>query len=157
MAAFNNLRQLKLSLIAIYFEWSTLFKMLEGSPSLECLILEHENHALPGTGGLLLPMRINVAGYPFLQPWSPPESVPNCLLSHLKTICIKAFQGKIFTGYLDEIQVIKYLLKNGQVLENMTIYTSGFSTDAEEKLIEEFSMFERGSGTCRFELIKEEL
>lgn len=130
--------------------------MLERSPNLECLILEHENPPLPriGESHLRIQFKMVRAGYPFLPHWSPPESVANCLSSHLKTICIKAFKGKRFFGHLDEMEVIKYLLNNGQVLEKMTIYTSGLSTDAEE-LNGELSTFERSSGTCQVELIEE--
>lgn len=51
--------------------------------------------------------------------WNPPEVVPICLTSHLKTISIRGFNALRV-----EIDVAKYLLKNGQVLNKMTIYTS---------------------------------
>lgn len=55
--------------------------------------------------------------------WNPPEVVPICLTSHLKTISIRGFKLKALQV---EIDVAKYLLKNGQVLNKMTIYTIRF-------------------------------
>lgn len=49
--------------------------------------------------------------------WRTPESVPICLISHLKTITIRGL--KI---YPHEQKVLKYLMKNGKVLDKMTIY-----------------------------------
>ena len=53
--------------------------------------------------------------------WIPPEHVPNCLSSRLKTISIKGLTGKAHIGYLDEMELTKYLLKHGRVLEKMNI------------------------------------
>ncbi|XP_004289024.1 PREDICTED: putative F-box/FBD/LRR-repeat protein At3g56780-like [Fragaria vesca subsp. vesca] len=76
--------------------------------------------------------------------WHPPELVPNCLLSHVKTICIIGFGGKD-----DEFKIAKYLLKNGEVLNSMKIYTDG---DLCAKKLEKLSMFERGSKTCKVDI-----
>jgi hypothetical protein len=80
--------------------------------------------------------------------------VPKCWSSHLKTIYIKGFKGKGFIRYLNEKKMINYLLKNGQVLEKLTIYTPGLPRDEEEELNEGFSMFEWGSKTRRVEIIE---
>lgn len=153
MATFDNLRKLTLLLHFIYSEWSVLTKILQRSSNLECLVLEHWN--LPPLGEPCLRIQLVVPNeFPFVQHWSLPESVPKCLSSHLKTICIKGFKGKGFIGYLDEKEVINYLLKNGQVLEKMTIYTPGLPRDEEEELNEGFSMFEWGSKTCQVEIIQ---
>lgn len=50
-------------------------------------------------------------------PWNPPEFVPICLTSHIKAISMRAFRGNPD----DQIEVAKYLLENGQVLQNTTI------------------------------------
>ena len=40
--------------------------------------------------------------------WSPPETVPVCLLEHIQLIAIKCFVGQE-----DELQAVEYLLNNG--------------------------------------------
>ncbi|KAL6222130.1 hypothetical protein ACLB2K_005522 [Fragaria x ananassa] len=44
--------------------------------------------------------------------WNPPEEVPICLSSHLKTIYITGFKGR-----QAEIEMAKYLLKNSPFLK----------------------------------------
>lgn len=79
--------------------------------------------------------------------WNCEESAPRCLLSHLKTVLIRGFMG-----CRDEKQAVKYLLKNGAVLEEMTIYVDDFLY-SREKLRMEFARFQRGSMTCRLQLV----
>lgn len=78
--------------------------------------------------------------------WNPPELVPLCLLSHLNTISMRGFNGK-----LDEMEAAKYLLKNGEVLKKMTIYTHDPLRPKE--LYKELSTCQRGSETCQVEVI----
>ncbi|KAL6205946.1 hypothetical protein ACLB2K_023198 [Fragaria x ananassa] len=88
--------------------------------------------------------------------WSPPDSVPICLLTHLKTISIRGFRGK-----QDEMDAAKYLLMNGEVLKNMTFYSEDLSffglhnEDAsltkEEEIYQELSLCKWGSKTCQVE------
>ncbi|XP_062011811.1 putative F-box/FBD/LRR-repeat protein At4g13965 [Rosa rugosa] len=160
-AAFDNLRELKVVLEMDYFKWSLLTKVLGKLSNLESLVVEHERYETPchhGDSELVIELdECKEAKEVFADVlrWSPPEFVPNCLLSHLKTICIKGFKGKGFFGYQDEKEVVKYLLKNGQVLQRMTIYSPGLSRSAEEALHEEFSTLERDSNTCQIELVTE--
>ncbi|PRQ60548.1 putative FBD domain-containing protein [Rosa chinensis] len=61
--------------------------------------------------------------------WNPPEVVrlvPSCLLSHLKTISIHGFKGQRI-----EIEVTKYLLFNGYLLNKLTITYSIDLSDEE--------------------------
>lgn len=83
------------------------------------------------------------------EKWNTPDFVPICLVSHLKTISVRGFQG-----HLHEREAAKYLLENGEVLRKMTIYTGDF-LPAKEKIYKEFSMFQRGSRTCQVEFIEE--
>lgn len=88
--------------------------------------------------------------------WSPPDFVPACLLSHLKTIRIRGFQG-----LPDEMEVVEYLLKYGAVLNTMTICTLEYFCEEKEmklpllglreevKLLQTISMFPRASKTCQ--------
>ncbi|XP_040375610.1 F-box/LRR-repeat protein At4g14103 isoform X2 [Rosa chinensis] len=80
--------------------------------------------------------------------WNPPEQVPSSLLSNLKTICFKGFKGRLF-----EMEMIKYLLKNGQLLNKMTISTGlHLSYDRQNDLYTEFMMFHRAA-TCHVEFM----
>lgn len=99
-------------------------------------------------------MRIDLRELAKVLNWIPPESVPKCLLSHLKTISIKGLKGKRYIGYLDEMELTKYLLKNGRVLEKMTISTPGLLWGTKEEIYTEISMFEWGSKTVQVELIE---
>ena len=85
------------------------------------------------------------------QGWNAPETVPVCLILHLKTICLWDFQG-----CPDDMEVAKYLVKHGKALNNVTIHTP-FSENKEMKsqclaaLWLKFSKFPRGSKTCKIE------
>nr|XP_011461335.1 PREDICTED: F-box/LRR-repeat protein At4g14096-like [Fragaria vesca subsp. vesca]XP_011461338.1 PREDICTED: F-box/LRR-repeat protein At4g14096-like [Fragaria vesca subsp. vesca]XP_011461340.1 PREDICTED: F-box/LRR-repeat protein At4g14096-like [Fragaria vesca subsp. vesca]XP_011461343.1 PREDICTED: F-box/LRR-repeat protein At4g14096-like [Fragaria vesca subsp. vesca]XP_011461345.1 PREDICTED: F-box/LRR-repeat protein At4g14096-like [Fragaria vesca subsp. vesca] len=129
---FGNLNQLKLHLHRCCSWW---LELLKRSPNLESLVIEHVGHNCRGP----------VYFVKHVKPlWHPPELVPNCLLSHVKTICIIGFGGKD-----DEFKIAKYLLKNGEVLNSMKIYTDG---DLCAKKLEKLSMFERGSKTCKVDI-----
>lgn len=43
--------------------------------------------------------------------------MPTCLVSHLKTICLRKFQGTP-----NEMKVAKYLRKHGEVLNDVTVF-----------------------------------
>lgn len=58
-----------------------------------------------------------------------------------------------FKGWSIEMDVAKYLLKNGKVLKTMTIFTENISRELED-LYREFLMFPRGSATCQVKFIK---
>ncbi|KAL6222114.1 hypothetical protein ACLB2K_005506 [Fragaria x ananassa] len=128
LAQICNLKSLSLS------AHSLDAKLLKRSSNLESLVLEQVRY---GCG--IEKTKI------FLHP---PELVPNCLLSHIKTICIIRFRGMN-----DEFEVAKYLLKNGEVLNSMKIYTDG---DVGTKKLEKILKFERGSKTCKVEICRED-
>ncbi|XP_062028380.1 LOW QUALITY PROTEIN: putative FBD-associated F-box protein At5g53635 [Rosa rugosa] len=136
LPVFGNLNQLRLVLHCCCSWWAELLKR---SPNLESLVLEHDVYNCDG-----------IAEYGFEKMellWHPPELVPNCLLSHVKTICIKRFLGRD-----DDFEVAKYLLKNGKVLNSMKIYTGDFFVCTKEDMLEKLLMFERGSKTCQVEI-----
>ncbi|XP_040362135.1 F-box protein At4g22280 isoform X2 [Rosa chinensis] len=129
--ALDNLTKLKLVLHDCY-HWELLTELLIRSPKLKYLVLEH--------------IHTNVDNkYPEQSEsrWNPPDFVPICLLSRLKTIKIRGFKGK-----RDEMEVAQYLLKNSDVLNEMAIYTGDLQCTKEE-FIEEFGMFQRGSKACK--------
>ncbi|KAL6283332.1 hypothetical protein ACE6H2_014261 [Prunus campanulata] len=80
--------------------------------------------------------------------WDPPKVVPNCLSSHLKTVSILRFGARKV-----EMEVVKYLLKYGHLLDKMTlIYAGNLRTEVFEGLYRrEIKMFQRASMTCQVE------
>ncbi|KAL6205893.1 hypothetical protein ACLB2K_023145 [Fragaria x ananassa] len=174
--AFDNLIHLKLVLRDCY-GWEVLAELLKRTPNLECLVLEHkpdgdcnsDNEENSEDGANLVDNenledaedKANTEDnensdneetsedeeYSEHPWWNCQESVPVCLLSHLKTIFIRGFKGR-----RDEMQVAKYLLKNGEVLKNMTIYMGDLMC-SKYKVYIEFLLFEKGSRTCRVQFV----
>lgn len=70
--------------------------------------------------------------------------VPVCL-SNLRTISIKGFKG-----VRGDMELTEYLLKNGEVLNTMTIYTKALY--AKEELYKKLLMYDRGSNSCLIKL-----
>lgn len=70
-------------------------------------------------------------------------------MSCLKNICIKGFRGRA-----DEMEVVKYMLKQGEVLNNVIIFICDFSVKDEMKLCQEMSTFPRASKACQIEFRK---
>ncbi|VVA18993.1 PREDICTED: F-box/LRR-repeat [Prunus dulcis] len=136
---FHNLNHLKLHLQTCC-AGKSLTKWLDVSPKLEHLVFKKNiqwcwKHA---------------EGYLVAHKWRPPESVPVCLLSSLKTICIRGFCGRPY-----EMEVAKYLLKHGEVLTKVTIfYTNDLGVAEEMRVRQELSKFPRGSKTCQVELLE---
>ncbi|CAN6561133.1 unnamed protein product [Malus baccata var. baccata] len=135
--AFDQLTQLKLVLYDCC-RWDLLTQLLKKSPNLESLVIEHkeDEECVKDYGEHDRYLR-NVLYSE--HRWRTPESVPICLISHLKTITIRGFEG-----YPHVKKVAKYLLKNGKVLTKMTVYN--------DELYKEL-MLERGSRTCWVELV----
>ncbi|CAN6558392.1 unnamed protein product [Malus baccata var. baccata] len=136
LPAFDNLNQLKLVFYNCGY-WRSLTNLLERSPNLEYLVFEHKDCTI-----------CNVED--FRHEFIPPEVVPISLSSQLKTININRFKGR-----RGEMELVKYLLKNGGVLNKMTIDASGNTNlpHARTKaLSKEVSLFQRGSKTCQVEI-----
>ncbi|CAN6694148.1 unnamed protein product [Malus baccata var. baccata] len=130
----NNLKHLELHLQACY-SWQFLTKLLKISPCLEYLVIETN---IKCSLHLYEPM--------FVHEWCPTELVPICLSSRVKTICIRGLHGQP-----DEMEVTKYLLKHGKVLDMVRVCTFEFHAGGEMKFRHELSMCRRGSKTCRVE------
>ncbi|XP_050367866.1 probable FBD-associated F-box protein At1g32375 [Argentina anserina] len=130
---FNKLSRLELNLFNCYY-WELLKKLLNRSPNLEHFVFE---------------LTKCECGESSDHQWSPPQSVPSCLFSQLKTISIRGFEGKV-----DQMDVAKYLLENGEVLKKMTIYYKDQLCKKEE-LHKEFSMFQWSSETCQVEILRD--
>lgn len=87
--------------------------------------------------------------------WNPPELVPSCLSSSLNTVSVKGFKGR-----QHEMEVAKYLLNYGEVLNTMIISTKdwldmqeGRPHKTEEELCKEFRVFQKGSKICQVKII----
>ncbi|KAM1255066.1 hypothetical protein ACFX2G_029941 [Malus domestica] len=133
LPSFNNLKQLKLVLYDCYYS-ELLAEVLKRSANLKDLFLDAYSH-----------VKRRVLSSMFRASMDPPGFVPICLLSHLKTIAIQRFKGREV-----EMELAKYLLKNGRVLDKMITDTS-LQT---KELCKKFAMFQRGSVTCEVECIK---
>ncbi|TQD90272.1 hypothetical protein C1H46_024189 [Malus baccata] len=162
LPAFDNLNQLKLVLFDCDY-WRFLTKLLQRSPNLEHLVFEHKvqrsySYSTPIPAGSLISGAFVDCYKEFVKcsecneedfehEFYPPEIVPVSLSSHLKTITVNRYKG---TRY--EVQLVKYLLKNGEVLNKMTISTEVTSDEQKKALFEEFLLFQRGSKTCEVEM-----
>lgn len=127
---FHNLTELEL-IVDAWSGWTLLPHILGSSPNLETLVFPQG----------LVDMFSSQSQF-FRFSWSPPELVPECLSSKLKTIEIKSFQG-----INDELSFVKYLLKHGRVLRTMSIDCSLLPDDA--KIQKKLFKFRRGSTSCK--------
>ncbi|XP_050370144.1 F-box/FBD/LRR-repeat protein At3g52680-like [Argentina anserina] len=123
-AAFINLKKLDLLLHKLKY-WELLAELLNRAPQLEDLVLEDKTEC----GHEHTDFECN-----------PPEAVPVCLLSQLKTITIKGFKGQRV-----EMGVVKYLLNNGHVLTELTLYSGLLPAEANE-MYKKFLMFRMAKG-----------
>ncbi|BBN68135.1 F-box/RNI-like superfamily protein [Prunus dulcis] len=115
LPTFNNLNHLEL-LLQNCCSLRSVTNFLQISPKLEHLVFENSIHCY-------------VCHFvdKSVHEWSPPDFVPACLLSHLKTIRIRGFQG-----LPDEMEVVEYLLKYGVVLNTITICTLEYFCEEKE-------------------------
>lgn len=127
---FHNLSQLEL-IVDAWSGWTLLPYILGSSPNLERLVFPQG----------LVDMFSSQSQF-FRFSWSPPDLVPECLSSKLKTVEIKNFQG-----INDEFSLVKYLLKHGRVLKTMSIDCSLLPEYA--KIQKKLYKFRRGSSTCK--------
>ncbi|KAI8570788.1 hypothetical protein RHMOL_Rhmol01G0064200 [Rhododendron molle] len=86
--------------------WALLPELLKNSPRLGALVFGGIHSGAPRSFGREL-----------VQCWNPPESVPSCLLFHLKEIEFKYFEGQ-----KDELKLLDYFLNNAQVLEKRFLW-----------------------------------
>lgn len=126
--SFVYLRKLILLAPICCFWLKHVIESLKSTPGLECLVLENEYYNQPTSNeeclGVMLEeiWYIYIFGYISVQlNWSASEFLPSCLLSQLKTVAIRAVKARV-----DEIEVAKYLLKNGEVLKKMTFHAPEF-------------------------------
>ncbi|TXG59259.1 hypothetical protein EZV62_013832 [Acer yangbiense] len=132
MPTFPNLIRLE-TCIDARFGWKLLPHFLNSSSNLEILILK---------------MVYNQEYSPeeFIQFES--ESVPSCLRLHLKMIEIRNMEG-----YKDELEVISYMLKNSEVLEEFSVDVAAKDAASKEDLQRQILMYPRGSVACEIKCL----
>ncbi|XP_008226392.1 PREDICTED: F-box/LRR-repeat protein At4g14103 isoform X1 [Prunus mume] len=128
----NNLKHLVL-LFQSCCSWQSLINFLNASPNLESLTFNKHVKCL-----------IQHNKDELVHEWTPPESVPICLLSHLKTVRMQRFRRQP-----DEMKVAEYLLKHSEVLDYMIFCTRATYLREEKKLWDEVQKFPRVSQTCK--------
>ncbi|KAK6946940.1 FBD domain, partial [Dillenia turbinata] len=81
---------------------------------------------------------------PFPSEWfNAAEPVPLCLREHLKVIQYKGFQGD-----WDEIGMLKYMLKNGEVLSEILVGFCRLTARNMKKIKKNFRRMHKASETC---------
>ncbi|KAL5738703.1 hypothetical protein ACOSP7_031464 [Xanthoceras sorbifolium] len=130
LPTFPNLIRLDAGIDA-YFGWKLLPHFLDNSPNLEVLILKKEE-----TEDLPLDRFF----------YFEPENVPSCLLLHVKEIEMISMMGD-----LDELEVIRYLLKNSKVLKRFLVIFNRIDSKVKKYLQKQISRFPRGSNLCKVE------
>ncbi|KAL7129242.1 hypothetical protein ABFS83_13G052200 [Erythranthe nasuta] len=117
---FHNLTKLELTTDCRF-----LPQFLENADNLEILIFSESNEEM--------------------RDWKePPQQVPTCVLSHLRIIKLVWICGNE-----QELEIIKYLLRNAKVLEMMEItYSQFLDSDKIINMLTNISRFQRGSAAC---------
>ncbi|KAL7198552.1 hypothetical protein ACSBR2_020942 [Camellia fascicularis] len=131
---FPNLTQLELG-VCHNFCCKSLFDLLNGAPNLCTMVFAK----VPLHDGFAYSEKFN---------WFEPQGVPSCLRSSLKEVKISGIDAS-----QDELNLIKYLLKNAEVLTKMTIRNVISSMEEENEFLKELVMAPRCSNTCQIELV----
>ncbi|KAM5586485.1 FBD-associated F-box protein [Rosa sericea] len=134
---FNKLKELKLVFQNCHQLESLLLDILDRSLNLECLVLDREVESCACTTQQCSE-----------NPLETLEAVPLCLTSKLKIISIIRF-----TGHPEEMEVMKYLLKNSLALKTTTIFAVTNNCGDAKQVQRNLCMFPRGSETCEVEFI----
>ncbi|KAI9156166.1 hypothetical protein LWI28_001556 [Acer negundo] len=129
LPTFPNLIQLE-SIIDASFGWKLLPHFLNNSPNLEVLTLSKEvNRDVP------------LDRFSYFES----ENVPSCLLFRVKKIKVMCMMGD-----LDELEVVRYLLKNSKVLERFWVFfMNKIDSKIKMYLQHQISKFPRGSYLCK--------
>ncbi|XP_045792206.1 F-box/FBD/LRR-repeat protein At3g52680-like [Trifolium pratense] len=129
---FPNLTHLELHFGSVFVcpRWKWVHAMLELSPKLQSLIIRDDIDAFQRYTDKF---------------WKIPSIVPECLLSQLKTCCIRGFRG--INYFL--IKFVKYIIENSKVLDTMEIHTKFRDLEAKQGLLKKLSSCERGSATYK--------
>ncbi|CAL0302778.1 unnamed protein product [Lupinus luteus] len=123
---FNNLIQLEISFGN--YHWDLLARLLQKSPRLEALIIHKE------------PQESTTRQE---SKWNPPH-VPDCLLVHLKTFCLKECRG-----WESEMKLVGYIMQSARVLETIRIcISSSIALEAQLQIRRNLSVLQRRFQSC---------
>ncbi|KAL4619603.1 hypothetical protein ACB092_06G091600 [Castanea dentata] len=120
-SAFQNLVQLEFKVVDC--NWHLLGDLLQKAPNLESLVISK--------------------GYDFIPSnlcWKEPKYEPEYLSS------LTSFYYRGFKGLNDEVEFVKYILKEARVLKTATIQV--YKGESKESVLEKLLMFPRRSTTC---------
>ncbi|KAK0585371.1 hypothetical protein LWI29_027543 [Acer saccharum] len=131
MPTFPNLIRLEMCIEA-RFGWKLFPHFLNSSSNLEVLILKMDCNQ-------------EYCEEEFVEFES--ESVPSCLRLHVKTVEIRNM-----TGDEDELEVISYMLKNSEVLEEFSVDIAA-NDMSKEDLQRQILMYPRGSVACEIKFL----
>jgi hypothetical protein len=117
-------------------KWHALPLVLQRSPNLETLVCQwtHCCHLGRSASGNI---RINE-----------PHTVPECLSSQLTTF---NFEGFVWAE--DELEVVRYILKNARFLKKLTITSSLPDSDVKLHLLKELLVFPKCSSKCKIAFV----
>ncbi|KAL2498992.1 putative F-box/fbd/LRR-repeat protein [Abeliophyllum distichum] len=128
LPTFHNM--IRLELFANYYtDQRMIARLLNVCPNLEVLIL-HE-----GSDQSYLPEQTNLL--------SDLETVPECLLSHVKVIELEGLEGNSY-----EMEMVKYLLANARVLKYLTIKSWTTAPELDFEIFKQLVELPKGSTTC---------
>ncbi|KAJ4713411.1 F-box protein [Melia azedarach] len=144
---FSNLTCLE---VDIKYGWRLFPIILSSMPNLESLVFEKDiGVECEWTGQQFMPDCLN-QDVGVESGWTEPSFVPHCLRSNIKTIEIRRFEGK-----KSQVKLIKYLLKNGEVLNSfMVTFHKKLSRKSglKDKIARKLWKFEKGSRTCELKV-----
>lgn len=116
---FHNLTQLKLEA-----DWHILIELLESAYKLELLTIQKVEDEL--------------------KCWREPEYLPVCLSSSLKYVYIFGFAGGE-----NELNMVRYILKNAERLKTIKIHFGSHYHDSKLYMLQRISYFPRASEKCQ--------
>ncbi|XP_010485183.1 PREDICTED: putative FBD-associated F-box protein At3g50710 [Camelina sativa] len=131
---YNQLVHLELCRCSIMW-WDLLTRMLKISPKLQVLKLNKCQE--PFYDSPIVPIKGS---------WEP-SSVPECLVSHLKT-----FEWKYYNGSHEEKKVVAYILKHARHLKTATVSAEELSTKIPTRQRKELVSLPRASASCKLVL-----
>ncbi|KAI4332983.1 hypothetical protein L6164_017841 [Bauhinia variegata] len=135
---FNKLVYLRFDLISL--NWHFLTTLLQKSPNLEVLVIQRTPRGSEWDPTLVPSFSLGEESC-----WTEPSSVPVCVSSHLIKFEFRGFQGLEAAA---ELEFVRYVLENSNVLNKVTIQPSDLmNLGQRDGLRGNLSMLPRGSKT----------
>ncbi|AES97471.1 putative FBD domain-containing protein [Medicago truncatula] len=113
---FCNLIHLEILFSDYDHSWNNVAKVLQHSPKLQILLIRKRSSNY----------------YTYRKDWESPNSIPECVSSHLKTCTIINYEG-----WKGDIQFSRYILKNARFLQVMRVMVSRIASYRKSQILEE--------------------